>query len=212
MAGRIRQDVRLRPERRRWHTLTIGDDPIEQLRRALDQTGEIISRVRPDQATLPTPCRSWDVRTLVNHVVLDVQQFAVTAGGGEWEQRHDDVIGDDWTAAYAGAAGSLLAAWRAEGALEATVKLPFGEFPATWRVGQQIADVVVHGWDVAKATGQSTDLDPELGRVALDWARQNLKPEFRGSEESGRSFGAEVPVPADAPVHDRLAGFFGRDP
>ena len=87
-----------------------------------------------------------------------------------------------------------------------------GEVPATWILGQHVADVVVHGWDLAKATGQSTDLDPELGQFALDWAKESLKPEFRGDEESGRSFGPEVPVAADAPLYDRLAGFFGRNP
>jgi hypothetical protein len=132
---------------------------VDLLARTLAQTEAIIARVRPEQATLPTPCASWDVRTLVNHVVNDVRQFTVTAHGG-----------------------------------------------------QQIADLAVHGWDIAKATGQPTDLDPEVGQLALDWGRENLKPEFRGDEASGRSFGPEVAVAADAPLYDRLAGFFGRDP
>jgi uncharacterized protein (TIGR03086 family) len=191
--------------------MTEGPDPIDQLSRALDQTGEIISRTKADQATLPTPCSSWDVRNLVNHVVHDVQQFAITVSGGKFEQHDNDVIGDDWTGAYGEAADSLLAEWRREG-LDRKVKLPFGEVPAEWQVGQEIADLVVHGWDLAKATGQSTDLDPELGQLSLDWATQNLKPEFRGDEASGAAFGTDVPVPDDAPLHDRLAGFFGRNP
>ena len=103
-------------------------------------------------------------------------------------------------------------AWQREGALDGTVRLPFGEVPATWLVNQQIADLAVHGWDIARATGQSTDLDPELGQVALAWARENLQPQFRGAEGSGRAFGPEVPVPDSAPLYDRLAAFFGRDP
>jgi uncharacterized protein (TIGR03086 family) len=185
---------------------------VDLLARTLAQTGAIIDRVRPEQATLPTPCAAWDVRALVNHVVHDVQQFTVTAHGGEWAPSDADVIGDDWAGAYRQAASSLLAAWRRPGALDQPVRLPFGEFPATWRVGQQIADLAVHGWDIAKATGQSTDLDPEVGQLALDWGGENLKPEFRGDEASGRSFGAEVAVADDAPLYDRLAGFFGRDP
>jgi len=185
---------------------------VDLLARTLAQTEAIIAMVRPEQATLPTPCASWDVRTLVNHVVHDVQQFTVTAHGGEWDPQDADVIGDDWAGAYREAASALLEAWRRPGALEQRVRLPFGEFPATWRVGQQITDLAVHGWDIAKATGQPTDLDPEVGQLALDWGRENLKPEFRGDEASGRSFGAEVAVAADAPLYDRLAGFFGRDP
>ena len=189
-----------------------ADEPIDQLSRAIDQTSAIISRIHPDQTTLPTPCTAWDVRDLVNHVVHDVQQFTAMAGGGRYQQQDSDVIGDDWIGAYRDAAGSLLAAWRREGALETPVKLPWGEQPATWSIGQQITDLVVHGWDIAVATGQSTDLDPELGQLSLDWAKENLRPEFRGDEASGKVFGPEVSVPDDAPLHDRLAGFFGRDP
>jgi hypothetical protein len=48
--------------------------------------------------------------------------------------------------------------------------------------------------------------------VALAWARENLPPQFRGTEGSGRAFGLEAPVPEAAPRYDRLAAFFGRDP
>jgi uncharacterized protein (TIGR03086 family) len=185
---------------------------IALLARTLAQTEAIVAGVRPEQATLPTPCASWDVRALVNHVVHDVQQFTVTVQGGEWDPEDGDDVGDDRAGAYRQGASSLLAAWRRPDALERTVRLPSGELPATWRIGQQIADLAVHGWDIAKATGQPTDLDPEVGQFALDWGRENLKPEFRGDEASGRSFGPEVAVADDAPLYDRLAGFFGRDP
>jgi uncharacterized protein (TIGR03086 family) len=188
------------------------DDPIDLLSRALDQTGSVIARVRPEQASLPTPCTSWNVRDLVNHVVHDAQQFRAMAAGGRYEKGEDDVIGDDWDGAYRRAAGELLAEWRREGALDRVLRLPIGEVPATWSIGQHIADMVVHGWDVAKATGQSTDFDPEVGAFALAWGRENLRPEFRGDEASGKVFGPEVAVPDEAPVHDRLAGVFGRDP
>jgi uncharacterized protein (TIGR03086 family) len=187
-------------------------NPIDMLSRALEQTGQIISRIRPNQAGLPTPCRSWDVRVLVNHVVHDLKHFTASASGGRRDQQDGDLIGDDWSGAYREAADALLAAWRAGGALDRLVDLPFGQVPATWLLGQHLADVVVHGWDLARATGQSTDLDPELGQQALDWGRENLRPEYRGDEESGKSFGVEVPVQDDAPLHDRLAGVFGRDP
>jgi uncharacterized protein (TIGR03086 family) len=192
--------------------VNVANEPIARLSRALDQTDALIARVRPEQATLPTSCRAWDVRALVNHVVHDVRQFTARVSGAPWAPHDADVIGDDWVAVYRAAADALLAAWRREGALDGTVQLPFGEVPATWLVNQQIADLVVHGWDIARATGQPTDLDPELGQVALEWARENLRPQFRGGEGSGRAFGPEVPVPESAPLYDRLAAFFGRDP
>jgi uncharacterized protein (TIGR03086 family) len=189
-----------------------GDESIELLARGLDQAGDVIAGVRAEQAGLPTPCKSWDVRELVNHVVHDVRQFAVMAQGGRFEMHDEDIIGDDWVGIYREAAEGLLEVWRRPGALDRMVKLGVGEVPARWQVGQQIANMAMHGWDIAKATGQSTALDPEVGRVALEWVRQNLKPEFRGDEGSGRAFGPEVPVDEDAAVYDKLAAFSGRDP
>jgi uncharacterized protein (TIGR03086 family) len=189
-----------------------ASDPLDLLSRTLDQTGQVISKVRPEQASLPTPCGAWDVRALVNHVVHDVQRFTEATRGGMPEQSDGDVIGDDWAGAYRDAAAKLLAVWQRPGALDAAVRLPFGEVPASWQVYQVVADLAVHAWDVAKATGQSTDLDPEVGRVALDWAKQNLTPQFRGDEASGHDFGPEVRVPEDAPIYSQLAGYFGRQP
>jgi uncharacterized protein (TIGR03086 family) len=185
-------------------------DPVDQLAQALERTEAFITAIEPEQAELSTPCSAWDVRALVEHVVQDIRQFAARAGapdpGGE------PAIGDDWSGAYRRAADSLLEVWREEGALDRTIQLRMGEVPARWLVGQAVADVLVHGWDLAKATEQPTDIDPDLGRFALEWGRENLRPEFRGDESSGKSFGLEVAVPDDAPVQDRLAGVFGRDP
>jgi len=193
-------------------TTSDARDPIAQLSRALDQAGAIIAKVTPDQAALPTPCSAWDVRALVNHVVQDVRMFTASAGGTARPPSDEDVIGDDWTGAYQHAAKALLAAWRAPGMLDRTLRLPIGEVPASWSVDQQVTDLAVHAWDVAKATGRPTSQDPGIGQLSLDWAKRNLAPQFRGDEASGKAFGYEVPVPDDAPLYDRLAGFFGRDP
>ncbi|MQY08045.1 TIGR03086 family metal-binding protein [Actinomadura macrotermitis] len=185
-------------------------DPIADLVRALDQTGRVIAAVLPGQATLPTPCRSWDVRALVAHIVDEVHQFAVVTAGGKRHPAGD--LGPDWSAAYQAAADELVAAWRAPGALDRKIRLPFGEVPASWTIDQQLAELVIHAWDVAKATGQPTDLDPALGERALRWGHANLKPEFRGDEADGQHIGPEVSVPEDAPLYDRVAAFGGRDP
>jgi uncharacterized protein (TIGR03086 family) len=185
---------------------------VDALGTALTQAGTVIEGIRPDQAGLPTPCSSWDVRTLVNHIVYDARMFADTAQGLPRPPVGDDLIGDDWASAYRAAAAELLRVWRQPGATEGTISLPQGELPKTWRLGQQTANFAVHAWDVAKATGQPTSLDPDVGRMSLDWGRANLRPEFRGEEGSGKVFGPEVPVAEDAPLYDRLAGFFGRDP
>jgi len=168
---------------------------LEQLERALDQAGAIIGRIRADQASLQTPCTEFDV-----------QMFGAGVRGGERGSPDADLIGTAWSAAYDTARKSLLDAWRQKG-VEGTIKTRIGEFPATWAVGQHMANVAVHAWDLATATHQSTKLDPEVARVSLDWARGALKPEFRGN-----TFGPEVEVPENAPIYERLAGFFGRNP
>ena len=87
---------------------------------------------------------------------------------------------------------------------------PGGEAPLRARADQQITELAVHDWDLARATGQDlAGLDPALAEHALAWSRGMLRPEFRGPD---KAFGVEVPVPDDAPVYDRLAGWFGRDP
>ena len=191
---------------------TTPDDLLALLGAALDQAGDLIAATTPDQAGRPTPCRSFDLRALVNHTVHDVTQFTGMAGGGSYDKAERDLIGDDWAGAYQAAAAGLLAAWRRPGALERTVHLPSGDLPATWSLGQQVADLAVHAWDIARATGAPTDLDPAVGAFALAWGNDNLKPPFRGTEAEGRSFGPEVAVDPGAPVYDRLAGVFGRDP
>lgn len=178
---------------------------IELVTRALDQAGAVVAKVAPEQAGLPTPCAEWDVYTLVNHLVDEVARFAESTATGQRGDSDGDVLGDDWAGAFQRAADELLAAWRAPGALERTTRLPGGEVPASWTLGQHVTEIAMHTWDIAVATGQSTDLDPVVGAAALEWGRANLLPEVRGEH-----VGPEVVVDADAPLYDRLAAYGGR--
>jgi len=191
--------------------MTSDTDPVALLERALDQTAGLIAAIEPSQAGLATPCAGWDVRALVSHLAgRDLRNFLVSARGesADW-QAPDDEIGDDWAAVFWDRAESLRAAWRAAD-LDRLVAGPGGEAPLRARADQQITELAVHDWDLARATGQQLcGLDPALAEHALNWSRGMLRPEFRGPD---KSFGLEVPVPEDAPVYDRLAGWFGRDP
>ena len=90
--------------------------------------------------------------------------------------------------------------------------MPWGEVSADWAIDQQITELVVHAWDIAKASGQSTDLDPDVGQAALTWAKAQLLPAFRGDEADGYHLGPEIRITADAPLYDQIAAFGGRDP
>jgi len=172
---------------------------------------ELIARIPPDKATSPTPCPSWDVGALVNHVYSDIPKFTTGARGErpDWS-RPEEHIGNDWVADFRAAAAALLAAWRAADPQKLVPMPGGGEQPLLNLADNQTAEFAVHAWDIARATGQSTDLDPDVGYRALTYGRQNLRPEFRGG--TGSTFGQEVPVPDDAPIYDRLAGWFGRNP
>lgn len=181
------------------------------LARALDQMGALIAAITPEQAGLPTPCASWDVRALVNHVVDEVHQFAVITEGGPRHHLGQDVLGSSWSAAFEREAALLLSAWELPEARDRTVTLPDGEVGAEWTMSQQIAELACHAWDVAAATGQSRDLDQEVGELAWEWMREVIRPEFRGSEADGFHIGLETPVSGDAPLYARLAAFGGRE-
>jgi uncharacterized protein (TIGR03086 family) len=188
------------------------DDSVASLSQALRQLTAVAATVARNEETLPTPCRSWDVHRLLVHTIQTARNFAAAARGEAAPTTADLAIGDAWLAELLAAEDALMDAWRQPGALDRTVLLPWGEQPATWRVGQQTVEFTVHGWDLAHALGRDAELHPGLAELALEWGKGNLKPEFRGDEASGKVFGIEVPVPADAPPYARLAGFFGRDP
>ena len=190
--------------------MTSDADTVALLERALDQTAGLIAAIEPGQAGLPTPCAGWDVRALVSHLIgQDLRNFLISARGesADWQIPAAE-IGDDWAAAFGDRAEPVRAAWRAAD-LDRPVAGPGGEAPLRFRADQQIAELAMHDWDLARATGQPAELDPALAEHALRWSRGMLRPEFRGP---GKAFGVEVPVAEDAPVYDRLAGWFGRDP
>ena len=190
---------------------TDHDAAIALVAAALDQAGEILARVRPEQAALPTPCASWNVRDLVEHIVDEIHQFALVTAGGTRGKTLPLTTGD-WPAAYREQADALLAAWRSPGAFDRTIVFPFAEMPAAWTIDQQVSELVIHAWDLAKATGQPTELDRALGEHVLAWSAGVLTAEVRGSESDGMHIGPEVSVGADASVYDRLAALGGRDP
>jgi uncharacterized protein (TIGR03086 family) len=118
-----------------------------------------------------------------------------------------DLFGEDVAKDFAAAQKRLAAAWSQPGVLEKTLELPWGTFPASMYGGMVFVESIVHGWDLAKATGQDFDIDPAIAEAALEY----LTPIDTMLRQPG-VYGAKVEAPADAPAIERLIAFTGRKP
>jgi len=178
-------------------------------RQALDATRRVVAGIGPDQWTQPTPCEGWDVRTLLNHVVSGNLWVAELATGRTIADVGSKLDGDQLGAApldaYEESAEAAAAAFEAPGALDAPCAVSYGPVPGSVYAGHRFLDVLIHGWDLAVATGQGTRLDPSL--VEACW--NVIEPQLDGLRASGM-FGTAVPVPDDADTQPRLLAVLGR--
>lgn len=187
----------------------------EALERAIASTRRVLTHVTPDQLEGPTPCASWKVRELVNHIVGGANWFATCTDQGTAPEVDDtedtDYAATDFVAAFDEATKRAVASFNVPGATEKTIQLPFGGLPGAMFLGLATTDTFVHGWDLAKATGQATDLDPDLADQLLAAAQGAIPDQFRGPDGQA-PFGAVVEPPPGASAADRLAAFLGRQP
>ena len=186
------------------------DDQLPEFHaRALDATRAFVARINDDQWNAPTPNSDWDVRELLNHVVGGNLWVAPLVEGKSIEEvgdRYDgDILGNDPLAAWDTSSASAAAAFRSPGAMEKPVAVSYGPVPGSVYCGHRLVDVLIHGWDLAVATGQDRRLDPELVRVA--W--EIFEPQAEGWRSAG-AIGAKVDVPDDADPQTRLLGLLGR--
>jgi uncharacterized protein (TIGR03086 family) len=177
--------------------------------RALAATSTIVRGIAADQLDRPTPCEGWDVRGLLDHVVGGNRWVVELVGGKTIEEVGDrldgDQLGDDLVAAYESSAKAAADAFFAPGALQAPVAVSYGPVPGEVYAGHRFIDVLIHGWDLATATGQDATLDPELV-AACDAV---VAPQAQLLAGSGM-FGTHVEPPADASPQTRLLARLGR--
>jgi uncharacterized protein (TIGR03086 family) len=179
------------------------DLPLSDLARTLDATGRLVAGVRTDQLDAPTPCEGWTVRDLLRHL-SGGDRLVARLLGADLPPHVDDA---DPYPTYERSAAALLAAFGRPGVAAEVFDAPVGTVPGPVLLQVRITETLVHGWDLARATGQAPDLPADLAAAALAFTRGALgiiPPERR-------PFGEPRPVPDDAPGIDRLAALLGRD-
>jgi uncharacterized protein (TIGR03086 family) len=181
---------------------------LDQLRAALEHAGGLVAAVQPEQWSGETPCEDWDVRALVSHVVAGNRLFAAALGRDEPAEVAAASVGEgeDLVAAFGESASKLLAAFAARGVLQRVVRVPFGAVPGEIALHLRLTEVLVHGWDLASATGQRADFDDSVAAQELEFSRTALG----ALPPERRPFGAPQHAPADAPDIERLVALLGR--
>jgi uncharacterized protein (TIGR03086 family) len=183
----------------------VSECPLSQ---ALQSTLAILTEVQPGDLAAPTPCASWDVRALVSHFVGTARWWA--AAIAEQDSAADaDYEAVDFVAEYKESIRIAVAAFAAEGALDKTVRLPFGEFPGAALRDLAAMEQFTHGWDLARAVGYPSELDSELAAWLLGQARLAITDSYRGPDGDA-FFGPAVEAPAGAGPADQLAALLGR--
>lgn len=181
-------------------------EPLEAFDRAAAAATAIVAGITDEQFDLPSPCTEWTVRQLVNHLVTGNLMTAAIVEGTAHPDRNVDRLGSDPKAVFAESLATSRAAVRQPGLLERAVTTPMGEAPGSVLVHMRVAELLVHGWDLARATGRPTDLDPELAGSVLPFWQARLADRPR----TLTPFGEPRPVPDDATPADRLAAYLGR--
>lgn len=178
-------------------------------REALEHTRRVVAGVNATQWSVPTPCEGWDARDLLNHVVSG-NLWAVELAGGKTiaevgDRLDGDLLGNDPLAAYEASAATAGDAFAAPGALGAPCAVSYGPVPGSIYAGHRFIDVLIHGWDLATATGQDATLDPSL----VDGCWAVLEPQADLLKASGM-FGGHIDVSPGADAQTRLLAALGR--
>jgi uncharacterized protein (TIGR03086 family) len=187
------------------------------LRPAADRMAELVRAVSEDQLDAPTPCAEMRLDDLLVHVDRFSRAFAAAAAKergpltSQPPPRPDAAqLGADWRVRIPEQLVALGAAWTDPIAWEGTAQIGGGEMPAEGAGMAALDELVVHGWDVARASGQPFDCDRPSLEACLRFVVMISPPERRTGGDG--LFEPAVEVPDDGPLLDRLIGLTGRDP
>ncbi|MFJ8312781.1 MULTISPECIES: TIGR03086 family metal-binding protein [unclassified Streptomyces] len=175
------------------------------------EAARIARGITPGQLTGPTPCAEWDVRGLVNHWVLytshGLEHRALRKPLPDELTARDFTADPDWARRYADRLDRAVAAWADPAVWEGEIDLGGSALPAVEIASMLVEELVMHGWDVARATGQELRISEESAAFVLRVVEGNaeLYRQYQG-------FADPVEPPATATTVERALAVSGRDP
>jgi uncharacterized protein (TIGR03086 family) len=187
--------------------------PAVDLRPQARVVARLAERLTDDQLSAATPCPDMPVHTLIAHVTGLSEAFRDAARkdlGSTTDTPPDAAvpqIAPDWRLALPRLLDELADAWLDPEAWTGQTRAGGVALPGAVAGLVAADELVVHGWDLARATGQPYEPD----EAALGAAHALLAP-AAGEVGSAGMFGPVVPVPDDAPLLERVIGLSGRDP
>ena len=184
---------------------------IEMYSRAVGRTHQVVANIRKDQLEESTPCTEWNVGQVLDHLIGGC--ITMTAGArGEKSGAIGDPghLGEDHVESFRTASQASIDAFREPGALEKDVTFPWGDTPAPVALHLALADMVIHGWDLATATGQDYQPDDDVGEEIYGFISSMMEP--GGEMPRGGAFGPPVEIAQDAPATHKMLAYVGRQP
>lgn len=178
---------------------------LELQRKAHNEFAERLAAVTDWSA--PTPDSEWNIKDLVTHVIEEQQWVPLLLAGHSVDRARilKRPVGADLHAEWATYSAAATQAWT-EADDSAPVQLSYDTVTVVDYLKEQVSDVTIHTWDLARAVGANENLDAEL----IEGVWTVFAPQQDTLEASGL-FASPVPVPEDAPLQSRLLALTGRD-
>ncbi|MEV0701871.1 TIGR03086 family metal-binding protein [Saccharopolyspora sp. NPDC050389] len=186
---------------------------LPDLRPAAEQLATLLEHVADEQLTAPTPCTEYTLGDLIDHVsglslaftAAAAKDFSLTGGGPSGDAAR---LPGDWRTRIPAQLAALAEAWREPAAWDGMTQAGGIQLPGPVAGAVAMNELVVHGWDIAKATGQQFRCDAASQAATLEFVSMAAAEE----RSSDSPFGPPVEVTPDATPLDKLVSLTGRNP
>jgi uncharacterized protein (TIGR03086 family) len=198
-------------------TATPATTHLPDLGPACREVAGLLNGITDDQLAGPTPCPRYAVRDILAHLVgltLAFRDAARKDLGPTTDTSPDTglpVLESDWREVLPRRLGDLADAWSDPGAWQGHTRVGGVDLPGSVTGLVALDEVLIHGWDLARSTGQAYDPDEAALRALYDFLAPGTQEEG-GPLSADALFGPPVEVAADAPPLDRVIGLAGRHP